>query len=410
MAKAKKIEALDCEAEALSGVRLVLQTRLGEILDLRAAALNWEDIEGVHDMRVASRRLRSAIKDFGSFLGKKSLPKRRLKEVADALGEVRDQDVAIAALEKMRAEAGAADVGAGIARLVAERAAVRDVARRKMSDIVTETSLAELQQKFLARLEEVGGTATTGGKDVSRKQRGRRAPKVVSFRQAGREIIAARIAELQELSDSLHHPFVSEPLHDMRIAAKRLRYAIELFGQCWSGKLSSYSREVSELQTSLGELRDCDIWIADLGARLDRERAASAPAVTDAADAQGQVRRAAIFLLNHFTKERGNHFRDALARWEEWETTGFFARMESDLDKEPPTTSTATTSTATTGADAAIALEMAAVVHATTAPPTNDNGSKPQADAPSLAGEVSLSSPDKIVSSRKRQNLGRKRK
>ena len=327
MATAKEIEEFDCEGDALGGIRLVLRTRLGEMYDLRAAALNWEDIEGVHGMRVASRRLRSALRDFDGFLGSKSVPQRRLKEVADALGEVRDQDVAITALEKMRSKAGK-DVAAGIGHLVDERAAVRELARTKLADIVAETPLAELQKKFLSRLEKADAAA--GGKGG---KRGRKSTKAVSFRQAGSEVIAARVAELQELSDSLHHPFDIEPLHTMRIAAKRLRYAMELFAPCWGGKLTACSREVAELQTSLGELRDCDIWIADLGARLDRNRAESADSVSSLSDEQGQVRRAAVWLLNHFTKERGKHFRQALARWEKWETTDFFARMESVLNK-----------------------------------------------------------------------------
>lgn len=338
MAKAKQIEGLNCEAEALSGIRLVLRTRLGEMCDLRGAALDWKDIEGVHDMRVASRRLRSAVKDFSGYLGgKKSVPRRRLKEVADALGDVRDQDVAIEALEKLRAEAGAdgvvmgAEVSAGIGHLVEERAALRHAARVRLVLIVAERPLAKLRGKFLARLDHVG---EDGGTKEGR--RGRGAGKAVSFRQAGRKIIAARVADLQDLSNSLHHPFDSEPLHDMRIAAKRLRYAMELFAPCWGGTLKSYAHDVSELQSSLGELRDCDTWIDDLGARLDRNRPSPANGRTSAANKREELRRAAVWLLDHFTKERGKHFRHALARWEEWETTDFFARLDSILDQTYP--------------------------------------------------------------------------
>jgi CHAD domain-containing protein len=337
MAKAKQIEGLNCEAEALSGIRLVLRTRLGEMCELRAAALDWRDIEGVHDMRVASRRLRSAIKDFRGFLGgKKSVPKRRLKEVADALGDVRDQDVAIEALEKLRAEAGAedgldAEAAAGIGHLVEEREALRHSARVRLVFIVAEKPLAELEGKFLSRLEQVGE-----GVDAKDGERGRGTGKAVNFRQAGRRIITARIADLQNLSNCLHHPFESEPLHDMRIAAKRLRYAMELFAPCWGGTLASYAHDVSELQSSLGELRDCDTWLADLGARLDRRGTESANGWASPAGRPEQLRRAAVWLLDHFTKERGKHFRHALARWEEWETTNFFARLESILDQTQP--------------------------------------------------------------------------
>lgn len=88
MATAEKLEGVDCEAGALEDIRAVLRGRLVELYDLRAAALRWEDIEGVHRMRVASRRLRrSALRDFDDFIESKGVPQRRLKEVADALGK-----------------------------------------------------------------------------------------------------------------------------------------------------------------------------------------------------------------------------------------------------------------------------------------------------------------------------------
>lgn len=328
MAKAKEVEGLDCEAEATEGVRRVLRARLGEVYDLRAAALKWEDTEGVHDMRVASRRLRSALRDFADLLGGKGVSQRRLKAVADALGEVRDQDVAIALLEKIRTKGGE-EVSAGIEQLIRERDAVRARARERLREAIAETPLAEMREKLLAQLEKAGGPSSA--RDA--RKRGGRARRAVSFREAGREVVKQRVTELRGLSDSLHHPFEIEPLHDMRIAAKRLRYALELFAACWGSGLSSCARELSELQGALGDLRDCDVWIADLGAMLDRQRGRKAG---ESAESAAQARRAAIWLLRHFTKERGKHFRRALARWHKWETGGFFERLSALLGDTPP--------------------------------------------------------------------------
>lgn len=326
MADSETLKGVDCDAGALEGIRAVLSGRLAEMCDLRGAALEWEDIEGVHRMRVASRRLRSALRDFDDLLAGKAVPQRRLKEVAGALGDVRDQDVAIAALEKVRKKAGG-DVAEGIAQLIDERDTVRVRARERLETIVAETPLAELRRKFLAGLEKaVGG----GRRKKGDKGKGaRRSKREVSFRQAGREVIESRVEELREFSNGLHHPFDVEPLHRMRIAAKRLRYALEVFAPCWGGRLSSCSREVAELQTSLGELRDCDLWIDDLGARLDRHREES----EGDGGRDARLRLAAIWLLNHFTKERSKHFRRALARWHKWETGGFLERMSETLSE-----------------------------------------------------------------------------
>jgi CHAD domain-containing protein len=313
-----------CDAGALEGIRTVLSGRLAEMCDLREAALEWEDIEGVHRMRVASRRLRSALRDFKDLLGGKAVPRRSLKEVASALGDVRDQDVAIAALEGVREKAGAG-AAEGIAQLIGERAAVRALARERLEAVIAEAPLAELRRKFLAGLEEAVGAGRR--KNGATGKGARRSKREVSFRQAGREVIESRVEELRGFGNSLHHPFKVKPLHRMRLAAKRLRYALEVFAPCWGGRLSSCSREVAELQTSLGELRDCDLWIKDLGARLDRQGEAS---VGDGGPDE-RARLAAIWLLNHFTKERGKHFRHALARWHKWETSGFFERVRGTL-------------------------------------------------------------------------------
>ena len=115
----------------------------------------------------------------------------------------------------------------------------------------------------------------------------------------------------------------------MRLAAKYLRYAIELFATCWSEPLLRFAKEIAKLQTSLGELHDCDLWIANLGTALQDSAAESA-------GAKMQERSAAVWLLDYFMKERSDHFRAALARWHEWETTGFQSRLAAILDDKPP--------------------------------------------------------------------------
>ncbi len=326
--KAKEITGLDCDARAADGIGHVLRARLEEMSELRAAALDWSDIEGVHDMRVASRRLRSALRDFRPFLKWRKLRRagEELKEVADALGHVRDEDVAIAALEKLAAEAPA-DISNGIEQFAAARGARREKARAALLDVITEERLAALNARFAESLE-AALKPKRGKKDENDaiKQ---------SFRRAGCLIVEARMQELRDLSASLYRPFESEPLHRMRIASKRLRYAIELFAQCWGEQITPFSKEVSELQTSLGELHDCDVWIEEFGALLAKKGDNNSE-TSDVSGAEEKERRAAVWLLRHFTKARTNHYRDALARWLDWETSDFFVRLKAIIEDSLP--------------------------------------------------------------------------
>lgn len=325
MAKAEAIEELDCDARINDGALLVLSARLREMCALRERALDFTDIEGVHDMRVASRRLRSALRDFAPYLRKKAIPQRRLKVLADTLGLVRDEDVAIEALEKLKGKASE-QVAPGIEKLIDERSWRRVSARESLQGIVAEDSLAAMQEKYLARFARA-----LRPDDVVNGKGQIRLVQVASFRQAGREIILARFAELQDLSSSLYHPFEVDRLHRMRIAAKRLRYAIELFSTCWGKPLLQTAKEIAELQSSLGELHDCDVWITDLGARLDTRGREQKKNEAEASGTDGRTREAAVWLLGHFVKERARHFQAALARWNKWEGAAFPERLKNNL-------------------------------------------------------------------------------
>jgi CHAD domain-containing protein len=319
MAKAKEIEGLDCEASASAGIQLVVRTRLEEMCAFRAAALAYEDPEGVHDMRVASRRLRGLIKDFSSYFRSRKFhhAKADLKNIADALGAVRDQDVAIMALEKLATEAPA-EIAAGIEEFTNERRLKRDHARSELEEALKEDALRELQEEFNSAL----GQGLKVPRARKSKGENQKSTEELSFRQVGHDIITAALLELQDLSESLSRPLKTKPLHEMRLAAKRLRYAIELFASCWEESLEPFAKEIARLQTSLGELHDCDVWIAELGAAWRKKDTR----LEETPEAQGK-RAAAVWLLDYFVKERADHFRDALARWHEWETKGFHSSL-----------------------------------------------------------------------------------
>lgn len=303
MTKARRIKGIDCNAAAGAGIKLVLVGRFKEMSQLRTAALNWSDLEGVHSMRVASRRLRSALRDFTPHLKKRGLSSslRQIKQIADALGKVRDQDVAILALEQLRSKAPAqvADV---LSELIQIRQQSRDKARQQLEAVITKIRLKQLGLVFT--------TAVEASLARNEQKAARSAP---SYIEIARSIILERLKELEKLSNSLYRPLKVRPLHDMRIAAKRLRYAIELFQECWGKDIAPFADEVARLQQSLGELHDCDVWIESFGEHIIESKKKTE---TDHSDEFA-------WLLSHFIESRNNHFSDAFDVWREWEARGF---------------------------------------------------------------------------------------
>lgn len=296
MAKAKEIKGLDCAADALAWAAEVLHVRFAEIVNLRGAALNSDDIEGVHAMRVATRRLRSALRDFAPLMRRRPLKKIRkdLKRLADTLGAARDEDVRIAALEKLLAKAEDERIKDGIEKLIEERRRRRAQAQLDLMETLAVSSFENLQERFTSALSAAA-------------QPKKSAPSL-TFSEAGRAAAAASLEEFCALSTALYAPFEIERLHRLRIAAKRLRYAIELFVACWGERIAPFAAGIAEMQSFLGEVHDADVWIENLGKDL-REK--------------GDSTAANIWLLSEFTRYRTKNYRLALELWSKWQTERF---------------------------------------------------------------------------------------
>ena len=302
MAKAKRVKGIDCNEPASAGIKLVLETRFEEMYGFRQAALDWSDPEGVHSMRVASRRLRSAMRDFMPYLRQRGLTsvQKQTKSIAAALGEVRDQDVAIIALEKIEKQAPA-EATSALKQLIDDRKELRNESREKLNAILVANEMKQAKTEFMSRIED----ATT-----LRKTRAQKEPPL-TFSQMSAAVILDRLKELEKLSDSLYQPFDIEPLHDMRIAAKRLRYALELFQQCWGRSLQTFAKTAARMQTALGEVHDCDVWIESIGKQVNNARKQK----------QDDQLVGLIWLLSHFVKLRTKHLRQAYDLWRKWEAT-----------------------------------------------------------------------------------------
>ncbi len=108
MAKAREIPGISPDSSFREAAASAVEVRTDELFSFADGVLDRGDIERVHDMRVASRRLRAVLEVFGPCFPKKELRRtlREVKALADDLGERRDPDVAIAALERVASELG----------------------------------------------------------------------------------------------------------------------------------------------------------------------------------------------------------------------------------------------------------------------------------------------------------------
>jgi CHAD domain-containing protein len=144
VAKAQDIDVTPTEPFRHAAARIV-RVRAGELFDSAAGVLDTRDIERVHDMRVASRRLRAVLEIFAPCFPRSEFQGvlRDVKQLADALGARRDPDVHIAALQDFSRAMVAANKP-GIARLVEDQRA-----RQRHGNEVLAAALERAQERGL---------------------------------------------------------------------------------------------------------------------------------------------------------------------------------------------------------------------------------------------------------------------
>ena len=96
-------------------------------------------------------------------------------------------------------------------------------------------------------------------------------------------ILAVRLAELRELAPAALHPGRADAQHDLRIAAKRLRYVLETTGFAFGEPADAARRAAKQLQEVLGDLHDCDVMLPVVTAHIERLRVEDAAAIRHAA-------------------------------------------------------------------------------------------------------------------------------
>jgi CHAD domain-containing protein len=162
VARARPIPDLAAEDDYAAAAAKIVDVRARELADHSHDVLDLADIERVHDMRVATRRLRAALeifepcfppKEFGATLS-------HVKAIADALGERRDRDVAIAALEEFAAGIPSPD-RPGVQTLIERLRAEQAEANEALAPFVGAGQLAALSD-LLSELVAAAEGATGG--------------------------------------------------------------------------------------------------------------------------------------------------------------------------------------------------------------------------------------------------------
>ncbi len=155
MAKAKKIQGLDPNKPLAECLKLILPARFLEMTEHEAGTIDGSDIEALHDMRVASRRVQAVFKMFRQVFPKKKFKAEyeELKLLISSLGVVRDYDVFIDKLKKLKSQAAASDTRA-FDLLIIRKSAEREEKRKLLVGHLSSLNKAGYKEHFMNFVNE----------------------------------------------------------------------------------------------------------------------------------------------------------------------------------------------------------------------------------------------------------------
>jgi CHAD domain-containing protein len=236
-ANGKWIDGMSADVPAGKAARRALTARLAAVRDALGPAANWgPDPEPVHHLRVTTRRARAALDVFGDLLPRKTRRKTRriLRRLRRAAGAAREADVFLGAVRSWAVHQSPAD-RPGLHFLIGHA-----FGRRQMA----QSRLAATLEAMQSAADEFDGL-TRRVRDEKKEMLGERAEIVLT----------ALLADLDDAAGGNLDDY--EQLHTARIAAKRLRYALELFIDCFppAAREQVYPR-VEAVQDVLGTAND----------------------------------------------------------------------------------------------------------------------------------------------------------
>jgi len=240
--------------------RQLILERVVELAKHEAGTRSGDDIEALHDMRVASRRLREALEIFQFCFPSKIYDRlyERVRRVTRALGRARDADVAVDYFAKLLADSQKLIEQVALQEILRRLARQQTRRRAEMRRELDKVQPADLFARFEKAFDQLGKMPLS-------RQRGSRTALLLA-----RRLFAQRLREVFACQRLIKGENDIEGLHNLRIAVKKLRYAMETLDFAGGEQVKENLKFFKKLQTGLGDLHDRDVFGEVVQRRVDK--------------------------------------------------------------------------------------------------------------------------------------------
>jgi len=230
--------------------RKVLRFYFGQMLENESGTRLGEDIEALHDMRVATRRMRSASRVFGPYFKQKRIKPfiKGLRRTGRALGRVRDIDVSLENASRYLQQLSEDEQSALDPLLERWRQKNQDL-RASMLNYLD----SKRYKTFVDEFNTFLATKGDGAKKIKTSK-----PNTYRVYQAVPILIYKRYSILRGYDEIINQAQL-ETLHALRIDVKRFRYLLEFVREVIGPTGKDVIQECVIVQDHLGELNDADV-------------------------------------------------------------------------------------------------------------------------------------------------------
>ncbi|MEI6438034.1 MAG: CHAD domain-containing protein [Candidatus Omnitrophota bacterium] len=257
-----------------------------------------QDIEHLHRMRVDLRRLKSTLADFKETIGTREYQTAfmNIKSLLRSLGQARDIDTKISFLTELAAGPSGLKYREGLFELIDElredRAEIQPRILKDLSRLHQEQVFKSLR-RLKPSLEETG----------------------VVLDEWAKNNVLERLQKMFSLEPYVRKESCIKELHEMRIAAKNLRYTLENFECLYGNKVKPFIFAAMKVQRALGDMHNFDVWLGLI--RIFK----------DSSSRDVHFRRAVNFLHEECTRRRATAYQEFLFVWSRLKKQKTWARL-----------------------------------------------------------------------------------